>query len=186
MSSSGGVSSTINAGGAVSVAAPGPVTSSITSGGPVALTSSSPIDVQVTGGAVTVNAPGGQVSGNFSQITIDSGGTFVVNDQLVIGGGETDARQVINYLFLVPAGGAIGASGEIVLPSGLVLGLIAPVGVVSAGRSPVLVNSVDRLGELLRVGYTAIIIQLDEIGGEFERELSDGAAQACPGDISCD
>ncbi|WP_305096379.1 filamentous hemagglutinin N-terminal domain-containing protein [Croceibacterium aestuarii] len=187
VSSSGGVSSTISAGGSVSVAAPGPVTSSINSGGPVALTSSTPIDVQVTGGAVTVNAPGGEVSGNFSQISTDSGGTFVVNDQPVVGGGNTDARQIINDRFLAPAGGVIGGQGEIILPSGLVMGLIAPAGMETAGRPAVVVNSVDRLGELLRVGYTAVIIQLDQSSDDVERELTAGEpAVDCSPESGCE
>ena len=66
-------------------------------------------------------------------------------------------------------GGAVGAAGELVLPSGLSLALIAPQG-VSASRPPVIVNSVERLGELLREGYTAIIIDLGQSGLAEEQE----------------
>jgi len=169
VSTSGGVSSVIDAGGPVAVSAPGPVTSTIRSGSTVELTSSTPIDVQINGGAVTVNAPGGQVGGVFGEITTGDGGTFVVNDQPVIGNGETDARQIIVDAFLAPVGGAVGAAGELVLPSGLSLALIAPQG-GSASRPPVIVNSVERLGELLREGYTAIIIDLGQSGLAEEQE----------------
>lgn len=187
VSSSGGVSSTINAGGPVSVAAPGPVTSSITSGGTVALTSATPINVQVTGGTVTVNAPGGQVSGNFGRIDTDSGGTFVVNDQPVIGGGETDARQIINDRFLAPLGGRLEAAGDIALPMSLFLELIASHGMNTDGRPAVTVNSVDRLGELLRVGHTAIVIRLDQDSGETAGQLrpNEASADACSPETNC-
>ncbi|WP_213978981.1 filamentous hemagglutinin N-terminal domain-containing protein [Sphingomonas sp. dw_22] len=172
-SSGGGVSSTVNAGGPVAVAAPGPVTSSITSGGSIDLTSSSPINVQVNGGSVTVNAPGGTVGGVFNEIHTDDRGTFVINDEPVIGSGSVDARQIIIDRFVVPAGGIVSTNGEIQLPAGLALGLIAPAG--NDRRPPVVVNSVQRLGELLRIGYTAIIIQLDERNLDLEEELNDPA-----------
>lgn len=162
VSTSGGVSSTISAGGSVAVAAPGPVTSTISSGGSIALTSNTPINVQVTGGAVSINAPGGQVTGVFGEIATDQGGSFVVNDQSVIGSGETDARQVIVDQFLTPAGGSVGPTGELRLPPGLALALFASQGQASA--RPVIVHSVDDLGEALRQGYTAIIIDLAENG----------------------
>lgn len=169
VSTSGGVSSTISAGGSVAVAAPGAVTSTISSGSTVQLTSNTPIDVQVTGGAVSVNAPGGQVSGVFGEITTDDGGTFVVNDQPVVGNGMTDARQIIVDSFLAPVGGTVGAAGEPRLPNGLALALIAPSG-AAAGQRAVVVGSVASLGDLLRQGYTAIIIDIGESGLELEPE----------------
>jgi filamentous hemagglutinin family protein len=176
-SANGGVSSTVNAGGPVAVMAQGPVTSTITSGGAVGVTSNSPVSVQVNGGAVTVNAPGGTVTGVFSEIVTDSRGTFVINDEPVIGTGTTDARQIIIDRFVAPAGGTVRTDGTFQLPIGLALGLIAPAGDGSGvQRPPVAVNNVQRLGELLRLGYTAIIIQIDDTNLDLEEELV-GAAQ---------
>ncbi len=174
VSSSGGVSSAIQAGGAVSVAAPGAVTSNISSGGAVNLTSSTPLQVHVDGGSVTVNAPGGQVSGQFAAIKTGEGGSFVVNDQPVIGGGHADARQIIVDTFLAPVGGAVGSGGEILLPQGLSLALIAPAGGPVGGT--VTVNSVQRLGELLRLGYTAIIVDIEDGTGDRERAEAGSAS----------
>lgn len=175
-SANGGVSSTVNAGGAVAVTAPGPVTSTITAGSTIAVTSNTPLNVQVNGGSVTVNAPGGTVTGVFKEIVTDDKGSFIVNDEPVIGSGKTDARQIIIDSFLRPAGSMLYADGSFELPLGLALGLIAPAGDGSGkARPPVVVNSVGRLGELLRQGYTAIIIQLDETNLELEEELAAAA-----------
>ena len=171
-SGTGSVSSTISAGGAVSVAAPGAVTSTITSGGSISLSSNTPVAVQVNGGSVSVNAPGGKVGGVFGEIKTGDGGSFVVNDQSVVGDGKVNARQIIIDSFLQPAGGTVGVSGEILLPSNLSLGLIAPAG-AAPGQRPVIVNTVEDLGTLLGQGYTAIVIQMDESGLETERKSTD-------------
>jgi len=173
-SGSGSISSTINAGGSVAVSAPGAVTSTISSGGSISVTSDTPIDVQVNGGAVRVNAPGGKVGGVFNEIATDDGGSFVVNDQPVVGSGKINPRQIIVDSFLRPVGGTIGASGEIVLPSNFALGLIAPAGQGAAVRPPVVVNNVEDLGDLLRRGYTAIVIRIDESGVGIKHELASG------------
>ena len=95
--------------------------------------------------------------------------------------------KIINDRFLAPAGGLIGGQGEIILPSGLVMGLIAPAGMETAGRPAVVVNSVDRLGELLRVGYTAVIIQLDPSSDDVARELTAGEpAVDCSPELGCE
>lgn len=91
--------------------------------------------------------------------------------------GTTDSRQIIIDRFVTPAGGTVGADGTFQLPIGLALGLIAPAGDgTGVQRPPVAVNNVQRLGELLRLGYTAIIIQIDDTNLDLEEEL-DGAAQ---------
>ena len=152
------------------MSSPGAITSNISSGGSIALTSDTPINVVLNGGSVTVKAPGGTVGGVFSEISTGDGGSFVVNDQPVVGSGQVNPRQIIIDTFLVPVGGSIGASGEIILPAGMALGLIGPAG---GQRPTVIVNSVEGLGDLLRRGYTAIIIQIDESGLELEREASE-------------
>jgi len=109
----------------------------------------------------------------FSEIHTNNTGTLIVNDQPIIGSGTTEARQIIIDRFVVPAGGTVAANGEIQLPVGLALGLIAPAGNGQDGQRPaVVVNNVARLGELLRIGYTAIIIQLDDSNVDLEEELA--------------
>ncbi|HWJ69187.1 MAG TPA: right-handed parallel beta-helix repeat-containing protein [Sphingobium sp.] len=168
----GGISSSITAGGGVAVAAPGAVTSRISAGGAVALTSDTPLDVQVNGGAVTVKAPGGTVTGAFGKITTNESGSFIVNDQPVVGNGDISPSQIIIDRFVLPAGGTIGAGGEISLPAHLALALLAPDGGAGGAQPPVVVNGVGGLGDLLRRGYTAIVIQLDDPGLEMARELT--------------
>lgn len=82
-----------------------------------------------------------------------------------------DARQIIIDSFLPLGGGTVNADGEIQLPIGFAIGLIAPAGRGEGQRPAVVVNNVQRLGELLRIGYTAIIIQIDESGLDIEQEL---------------
>lgn len=172
LSSGSGISSAINAGGSVAVSSPGAITSNISSGGSIQLTSDTPINVVLHGGSVTVIAPGGKVGGVFSEISTIDGGSFVVNDQPVVGSGQVNPRQIIVDTFLAPVGGSIGASGEIILPAGMALGLIGPSGGRLTQRPTIIVNSVEGLGDLLRRGYTAIIIQIDESGLELEREVA--------------
>jgi len=75
--------------------------------------------------------------------------------------------------FVIPARGTVSANGEIQLPTGLARGLIAPAGEGKSNqRPPVVVTNVSRLGELLRIGYTAIIIQLDNSNLDIEEELA--------------
>ena len=172
-SQSGAVGATVTGNGGVSVATNGNLTGSYTSPGAITLTSARPIDVQVNGAVVTVTAPSGTVTGVFGEIRTNNTGTLIVNDQPVIGTGITDARKIIIDRFVIPAGGTVSANGEIQLPTGLALGLIAPAGDGKSNqRPPVVVNSVSRLGELLRVGYTAIIIQLDDSNLDVEEELA--------------
>ncbi len=168
----GGVSSTITAGGTVGISSSGPVTSTVTAPSTITISSSQPVNVQLNGGTVTVNAPGGTVSGVFGQIVTTSNGTFLVNEQPVLGSGTAEARQIIRDSFLVPAGGTVGSSGEIQLPVGLAIALIAPAGEGKGKRPSIIVNNVNGLGELLRLGYTAIIIDIDQSGLAIQQELT--------------
>ena len=168
----GGVSSAVTAGGAVAISSSGPVTSTVTTPSTITITSNQPVNVQLNGGLVTVNAPGGTVSGVFGQIVTTSTGTFLVNEQPVLGNGTAEARQIIRDSFLAPAGGTVGSSGEIQLPVGLALALIAPAGEGKGNRPSIIVNNVYGLGELLRLGYTAIIIDIDQSGLAIEQELT--------------
>ena len=133
----GPVNATVTGNGGVSVTTNGPISGDYSSTNTIALTSTRPVDVQVNGSVVTVTAPGGTVGGVFSEIHTNDQGTFVVNDQPVVGSGTTDARQIIIDTFILPARGTLSANGEIQLPAGLALGLIAPAG---CGQQPSIVE----------------------------------------------
>ncbi|KQY85045.1 hypothetical protein ASD25_08625 [Brevundimonas sp. Root1423] len=169
-SSGGSVTGSVQGGAGVAIAAQGPITANVSTPGAVTVTSPLPVVVNVNAGAVVVNAPGGKVEGTFGTITTDPNGTINVNGQTVVGSGSTDARQILVDRFLAPAGGIVGSSGVIQLPVNLAVALIAPAGEGRGNRRPIVVNSIDRLGELLRLGYTAIIIQLDS-GDDYEQEI---------------
>ncbi|MES2498090.1 MAG: filamentous hemagglutinin N-terminal domain-containing protein [Pseudomonadota bacterium] len=172
-SDTGKVDSTISGAGLVDVSAGGGISGKITAQGDITLTSVASVQVQVDGGVITVNAPSGTVTGVFGEIKTDPDGTIVVKPTQPAGAGAIDSRKIIIDTFVAPAGGSVAANGEISLPAGLALGLIAPAGRGEGSRPPVVVNTVQRLGELLRMGYTAIIIQIDESGLDIEQELVD-------------
>ena len=173
-SQTGAVNATVTGNGGVSVETNGTITGTYNSPTAIELTSSRPVDVQVNGAVVTVTAPSGNITGVFSEIHTNDQGTFLINEQPVVGSGTTDARQIIIDTFIIPTRGTVSANGEIQLPAGLALGLIAPAGngQGGGGRPAVVVNNVQRLGELLREGYTAIIIQLDETNLDLEEEVA--------------
>lgn len=172
-SDTGKVDSTISGSGMVAVDAGGGITGKITAQGDITLTSVSAVEVQVDGGVVTVDAPSGTVTGVFGEIKTEPGGTIVVKPTQPVSNSPINPRQLIIDTFLAPAGGSVDANGQISLPAGLALGLIAPAGRGEGQRPAVVVNNVQRLGELLRDGYTAIIIQIDESGLDIEQELVD-------------
>src|SRR5690606_12306141 len=163
----------IDAGGPVSLASlGGAVTGSVTTPGALIVSSAQDVGLQVNVGSVDLSAPGGAVNGTFNTIEIVSGGVIQVNGEAVIGSANVDSRQFLIDNFVVPAGGVVGSTGQIQLPVGLAIGLIAPAGEGAGQRRPILVNDITRLGELLRLGYTAIIVQIGD-GEEqgYEQEL---------------
>ncbi|MBU1383529.1 MAG: right-handed parallel beta-helix repeat-containing protein [Alphaproteobacteria bacterium] len=185
VSVSGGstVSTTIAAQGNVGITTGGSITSNVTTPTEVALTAGQLVAVTVNAGAVVVNAPGGTVEGVFTDIATPGNATIVVNGEAVVGDGAATARQILTDSFLAPVGGVVGPNGQIELPVGLAIALIAPAGEGAGQRRPIIVNDIERLGELLRLGYTAIVVQIDE-GEEpaFEQELDlaqggDGTAE---------
>jgi len=167
------VSTTIVAGSNVGITTGGGISSDITAPGQVALDAGRNINVTVDAGTVVVNAPGGTVDGVFNGISTPGNATLIVNGQAVIGDGNAASRQILTDNFLVSAGGIVGSNGQIQLPVGLAIALIAPAGEGEGQRRPIIVNDIQRLGELLRLGYTAIVVQIDE-GDEpaFEQELN--------------
>ncbi len=168
--SGGGIGGSITSGGDVSLGAAGPIVLSVTTPGALTVNSNSAVNLTVDAGAVTVNAPGGTIVGSFSQITTGGGAVYTINGQTVIGDTDADIRQYLISQFLAPLGGVVGADGEIRLPANLAIGLIAPAGEGQGNRLPIVVNSIERLGELLRLGYTAIIVELDQ-NAPYEQEL---------------
>ena len=176
--SQGAIGGSVVSQGPVTLAAGGPIVTSVTTPGTVSITSNSTVDVDVDAGSVDLTAPGGTVTGTFGTISTGAGGSFNVNGEVVVGDGIATDRQILVDSFLAPAGGVVGATGQIQLPVNFALALIAPAGDGSGtARQPILVNSIDRLGELLRLGYTAIIIQIDS-GEEYEQELNLAAEDA--------
>jgi hypothetical protein len=175
-STNGAINSVVTSGGDVSLTAHDGITADVTTPGLVTFGTPQLVDATVNAGSVTVNAPGGTVDGVFGSITTDPTGTFNINGQTVVGSGSADARQILIDQFLAPAGGVVGSTGQIQLPVNLAVALIAPAGEGQGNRRPIVVNSIDRLGELLRLGYTAIIVQLDS-GEPYEQEI-DLAASA--------
>lgn len=172
ISGGGNVSTTIAAQGNVGVTTGGAITSTITTPTEVTLNAGQLVDVTVNAGSVVVNAPGGTVEGVFTEITTPGDTTLIVNGEAVIGEGSAAIRQILVDSFVAPAGGVVGPNGQIELPVGLAIALIAPAGAGEGQRRPIIVNDIARLGELLRLGYTAIVVQMDE-GDEpaFEQEL---------------
>jgi len=170
-STGGSVGGSVQADGPVTVSSAGTITGAYASGGDIVLNAGQSIDVQVDGDVVQVDAPGGVVTGVFSEITTDEAGTFVINGETVVGTGQADARQILIDGFIAPVGGVVGPTGVIQLPVGLALALVSPAGDGAGQRPAVLVNNVGRLGELLRLGYTAIVIQIDDSGLLIEEEL---------------
>ncbi len=172
VASQGTIGGSVVSSGPVVLTATGPIVSSVTTPGSVNITSNDTVTVNVQAGSVNLTAPGGTIGGTFGTISTGSSGTFNVNGEVVVGDGTATDRQILVDTFLAPAGGVVGSTGQIQLPVNFALALIAPAGDGSGtARQPIIVNSIDRLGELLRLGYTAIIIQIDG-EEEYEQELN--------------
>ena len=176
--SQGTIGGSVVSSGPVILTATGPIVSSVTTPGAVSITSDGTVTVNVQASSLSLTAPGGTISGTFGTISTGAGGTFNVNGEVVVGDGTAADRQILVDSFLAPAGGVVGSTGQIQLPVNFALALIAPAGDGSGTvRRPILVNSIERLGELLRLGYTAIIVQIDG-GEEYEQELNLAAEDA--------
>ncbi|GGD04666.1 hypothetical protein GCM10011587_05570 [Pyruvatibacter mobilis] len=132
------------------------------------------VNANLSGGSFAVNAQGGSVTGSPASLSTAGSGTLSVNGQNVIGTSNADANQIVVEGFTLPQGAFISESGEIVLPQGLTLGLISPAAGPEGGLETkvVLVRSVQRLGQLLSEGYTAIVIDLNSGFSDEEQELA--------------
>jgi hypothetical protein len=86
----------------------------------------------------------------------------------------TNPNQIVVEGFTLPAGAIVNANGEIVLPNGMLIGLVSPAaGPGAEGGKPkvIIVHSVYRLGELLAQGYVAIIVDMNG-NPDDEQELA--------------
>jgi filamentous hemagglutinin family protein len=131
---------------------------------------SNSVDLTTNANSINVSSPSGTVDGTFSTIN-NSGGSIVVNGQTRTGNSETNPNQIVVEGYTLPAGAIVTASGEIILPNGLVIGLISPqAGGGAPGSKPkvVVVHSVQKLGELLAQGYVAIIVDLSKNNDDQE------------------
>ena len=87
------------------------------------------------------------------------------------GSNETNPNQIVVEGFTLPNGAIVTSTGEIVLPSGMLVGLVSPAaGPGAEGGKPkvIIVHTVMKLGELLSQGYVAIIVDLNKKGDDEE------------------
>src|SRR5690606_22480647 len=90
-------------------------------------------------------------------------GSLIVNGKTRAGDSESNPNQLVVEGFELPVGAVITETGDIILPEGIVIGLISPqAGPGVGGTTPkiVIVNNVHELGELLAQGYVAIVVDL--------------------------
>lgn len=99
-------------------------------------------------------AASGSVNGTWTNYTVGGSGTVYLNGDPQIG---VNPSQLVVEGFTLPAGTTIGANGQLILPQGVLLGLLSP-----GGGKPkmILVHTVQELGQLLADGYSVIVIDL--------------------------
>ena len=115
------------------------------------------LDVSVTTTSLDVTGAG-TVNGTWSQVVTQGSGNLQVNGEQAQFT-TVNGQQLVVEGFALPPGTQIGANGALILPAGVVIGLLSP-----GGGTPrvVLVHSVQLLGELLSEGYVAIVIDLSD------------------------
>lgn len=123
----------------------------------VTLIASNNVDAAVDATDFTLAANHGSVDGNWVTINTDGSNVVSVNGQTTVGLANVNPNQLVVEGFVLPAGTRIGANGQLILPQGVLLGLLSP-----GGGKPkmILVHSVQQLGELLAGGYSVIVIDL--------------------------
>lgn len=186
----GSATGPINAGGTVNLTAGGAINGNINSGSSVNLTGQSvtgniratqggtinaqTVNTNLSGGTFVINASGGTITGNPAGVDTSGSGTLRVNGQTVVGSSDASFNQIVVEGFTLPQGAFVTDTGEIVLPQGLSLGLISPAAGGEGGLKTkmIFVRSVQRLGQLLSEGYTAIVIDLNEGFSDEEQEMA--------------
>lgn len=127
------------------------------------LNAGSSVNVNTNVTNLNVNAPSGSVSGSYTNLG-NTGGPLVINGKTVQGNASTNPNQIVVEGFTLPAGAIVTSSGEILLPSGIMVGLVSPAaGPGAEGGKPkvIIVHNVRTLGELLAQGYVAIVVDLN-------------------------
>lgn len=136
----------------------GTVTGSFTQG---TVSNGLTVNGQVTGGDTGPSTGGSNTGGGSAPSggTSDTGGNNGGNT-----GGNTgtpqlylNGQQLVVQNFALPAGSQIDAEGQLILPAGMMIGLLSPGG---GPASLILVSDVRSLGQLLSEGYAAIVIDL--------------------------
>jgi filamentous hemagglutinin family protein len=127
-------------------------------GDTVSLNASKDVNATVQANVFDVNAPQGAVNGTWTTIDVSGSGTIEANGQPVLGNNSINPNELVVEGFVLPAGTTVSASGELVLPQGVVIGLLSPGG--DSKPKLILVHSVQELGSLLASGYMAIVIDL--------------------------
>jgi hypothetical protein len=94
------------------------------------------------------------VDGTWVNYSVTGSGLVYLNGDPQIG---VNPAQLVVEGFVLPAGTTIGANGQLILPQGVLLGLLSP-----GGGKPkmILVHTVQDLGQLLADGYSVIVIDL--------------------------
>ena len=173
-------------------------------GGSFALAGTGSVNATVSATSVSVQSPQGSVTGSWQTLSTIGSGQIVTAPTtpvaptppvsptapeapaaptLPASPGDTNLaagpnpNQIVVQNFALPAGTTVTATGEIVLPQGLVIGLLSPGG---AGGAPKLiqVQSVQDLGSLLADGYTAIVIDLSGHQKDKKKDEKKGVASA--------
>jgi cytoskeletal protein CcmA (bactofilin family) len=148
----GGFNATVNASNSASIAAN--TISGNFSGATVSLNAQS-VSGQVTATTLNVASQGGTVTGDFTPGNVT--GFVDLNGQTTSGGPHVPGQQLVVENFALPAGTQIAANGALILPQGLVIGLLSPGG---GPAEVIMVHDVQTLGQLLADGYVAIVIDL--------------------------
>ncbi|MBS0273287.1 MAG: filamentous hemagglutinin N-terminal domain-containing protein [Proteobacteria bacterium] len=123
----------------------------------VTLIASNNVDAAVNATDFTLAAQHGSVNGTWTTIDTNGSNVVSVNGQTTVGLANVNPNQLVVEGFVLPAGTTIGANGQLILPQGVLLGLLSP-----GGGKPkmILVHTVHQLGELLAAGYSVIVIDL--------------------------
>ncbi len=164
---------TVTTPGAVNVG--GDNVSGVFTGASVKLAATGNVSGTVNASTVSVQAPKGAVTGTWQNLDTGSGGGVLVNNQPVsLAASGANPQQLVVENFTLPAGTTVTPRGQLILPQGVMLGLLSPAG---SGGAPKLiqVQSVQELGSLLSQGYTGIIIDLSSggaAGGDGPQKLS--------------
>jgi hypothetical protein len=123
----------------------------------VTLIASNNVNAAVNATDFTLSAQHGSVDGTWTTIDTTGSNVVSVNGQTTVGLANVNPNQLVVEGFVLPAGSRIGANGQLILPQGVLLGLLSP-----GGGKPkmILVHTVQQLGELLAGGYSVIVIDL--------------------------